>query len=101
MNIQITCYDDKATLHLKGRFQFDAHRAFRDAYTPLIGDARLRVVVLDMTGVEYLDSSALGMLLLLRERLGEQHQEIELAGLHGTVKQVLDVANFGRLFKIS
>ena len=66
MDIQTTAYDSKATLRLKGRFQFDSHREFRSAYEPYIEDPAARVVVVDFSGVDYLDSSALGMLLLLR-----------------------------------
>ena len=101
MDIQTTVYDGKATVRLKGRFQFDSHREFRSAYDPYLNDAAVSVVVLDCSGVEYLDSSALGMLLLLREKLANVRKEAEIVGAHGAVKQVFDIANFARLFKIS
>ena len=53
------------------------------------------------SGVDYLDSAALGMLLLLREKLGNVRKEVELTGTHGMVKQVLEIANFARLFRIA
>ena len=77
MDIQTTTYDGKATLRLKGRFQFDSHREFRSAYEPYIADPAMRVVVVDFSGVDYLDSSALGMLLLLREKLMAVRKERE------------------------
>jgi anti-anti-sigma regulatory factor len=40
------------------------------------------------------------MLLLLREKAEASGHQVELAGLRGTVKQVLEVANFGKLFTI-
>jgi len=101
MDIQATTYDGKATLRLKGRFQFDSHREFRSAYEPYIADPAMRVVVVDFSGVDYLDSSALGMLLLLREKLMAVRKEAEITGAKGAVKQVLDIANFARLFRIS
>ncbi len=101
MDIQTTVYDGKATLRLKGRFQFDSHREFRSAYDPYIADPAVRVVVLDFAGVAYLDSSALGMLLLLREKLAAVRKEVEIVGAQGAVKQVFDIANFARLFRIS
>ena len=101
MHIQTTTYDGKATLRLKGRFQFDSHREFRSAYEPYIADPAMRVVVVDFSGVDYLDSSALGMLLLLREKLMAVRKEAEITGAKGAVKQVLDIANFARLFRIS
>ncbi len=101
MNIQNTLNGTQLTLRLNGRFQFDCHREFRNAYDAQIGDAKVKTIVLDLSGVDYLDSSALGMLLLLREKATQAKQTVELAGVKGMVKQVLGIANFDRLFKIS
>ncbi len=91
----------KATIKLSGRFDFNTHRDFRGAYEPLVADPAIRTVVVDFNDVDYLDSSALGMLLMLRDKLGGANKEIALAGVRGNVKQVLDIANFGKLFQIS
>ena len=91
----------KATIKLAGRFDFNTHREFRGAYEPLVGDPAVRAVVVDFAGVDYLDSSALGMLLMLRDKLGGANKEVTLTGIRGNVKQVLDIANFGKLFQIS
>jgi hypothetical protein len=42
----------------------------------------------------------LGMLLLLREKTVEAKKTLLLTNCRGVVKQVLDVANFGKLFTI-
>lgn len=91
----------KATIKLAGRFDFNTHREFRSAYESLVTDAAVRSVVVDFSGVDYLDSSALGMLLMLRDKLGGANKEVALSGVRGNVKQVLDIANFGKLFQIS
>lgn len=91
----------KAVIKLSGRFDFNTHREFRSAYEPLVSDAETRAVVVDFSSVDYLDSSALGMLLMLRDKLGGANKEVALAGVRGNVKQVLDIANFGKLFPIS
>lgn len=91
---------DRATLKLGGRFDFHSHRDFRSAYEKILETSGIREVVLDFNEVDYLDSSALGMLLLLREKAEGAGKNVALAGLKGTVKQVLDIANFGKLFAI-
>ncbi|MDR1994956.1 STAS domain-containing protein [Azonexus sp.] len=91
----------KAVVKLAGRFDFNTHREFRSAYEPLVADADVQAVVVDFSGVDYLDSSALGMLLMLRDKLGGVGKEVVLTGVRGNVKQVLDIANFGKLFPIS
>lgn len=101
MQASVTNESGKAIIKLAGRFDFNTHREFRTAYEPLVADAGIRAVVVDFSGVDYLDSSALGMLLMLRDKLGGANKEVSLIGVRGNVKQVLDIANFGKLFQIS
>lgn len=91
----------QAIIKLVGRFDFNTHRDFRGAYEPLITEAEIKSVTVDFSGVDYLDSSALGMLLMLRDKFGGANKAVELTGVRGNVKQVLDIANFGKLFQIS
>jgi anti-anti-sigma factor len=91
----------KAVIKLTGRFDFNTHREFRGAYEPLVCDGAIHGVIVDLSSVDYLDSSALGMLLMLRDKLGGANKEVALTGVRGNVKQVLDIANFGKLFPIS
>lgn len=90
----------KITLILSGRFNFESHQAFKNAYAPLLNEAPFETLVIDFAGVTYMDSSALGMLLMIRERLSGIAKSITLANSQGTVKEVLQVANFGRIFNI-
>ena len=91
---------DRATLKLGGRFDFHSHRDFRSAYEKILETGPVREIVIDFGDVDYLDSSALGMLLLLREKADGSGKNVVLSGLKGTVKQVLDIANFGKLFSL-
>ena len=91
----------QAIIKLVGRFDFNTHRDFRGAYELLVTEADIRAVTVDFSGVDYLDSSALGMLLMLRDKLGGANKSVALTGVRGNVKQVLDIANFGKLFQIS
>jgi HptB-dependent secretion and biofilm anti anti-sigma factor len=89
-----------ARLSLEGRFDFHSHRDFRTAYDGVLTKAEIRDIVIDFAQVDYLDSSALGMLLLLREKAEAVGKKVRLANLTGAVKQVLEIANFGKLFAI-
>lgn len=91
----------KAVVKLSGRFDFNSHREFRASYEGVLGDTNLREIAVDLAGVDYLDSSALGMLLLLRDKATAASKSVSLANCRGNVRQVLDIANFGKLFKIS
>jgi anti-anti-sigma factor len=100
MQVNIVKNSGQADMRLSGRFDFNAHREFRGAYEPLIADAEVKTLSVDLAAVEYLDSSALGMLLMLRDKAGAANKALVLANVRGAVKQVLEIANFGKLFKI-
>ncbi len=100
MQTNVSIKDGEATLKLSGRFDFNAHRDFRNAYEPLMSDATVRGVTIDLRSVDYLDSSALGMLLMVRDKAGVANKKLTLANAQSGVKQVLDIANFGKLFQI-
>lgn len=101
MQASITKESGTAEVRLSGRFDFNAHRDFRNAYEPLMAESDISAVTIDMGGVEYLDSSALGMLLMLRDKAGAANKALTLANVRGPVKQVLEIANFGKLFRIA
>jgi HptB-dependent secretion and biofilm anti anti-sigma factor len=100
MDIKVVTGSTKATLVLSGRFDFSSHRAFKDSYNELVNSPTVQMVEVDFHNVEYLDSSALGMLLVLREKMVAAGKKVELIGVQGTVNQVLEIANFKKLFAI-
>ncbi len=87
-------------LHLSGRFDFNANQIFRKAYQNGLDNTVTSYVVLDFSGVEYMDSSALGMLLLLKDYGDKENKRIELINCQDTVREILDIVNFGKLFTI-
>jgi len=100
MHTSVEQGNGKAVIKLSGRFDFNSHREFRASYENLLGRNELKEFVVDLSGVDYLDSSALGMLLLLRDKLAAESKAVALANCQSSVRQVLDIANFGKLFKI-
>jgi anti-anti-sigma factor len=68
---------------------------------PATASAEVRELDLDLGGVDYIDSSALGMLLLLKERADTAKKPVALQNCTGTVRQVLEIANFGKIFSIT
>ncbi len=86
------------TIHIQGRFDFSAHQEFRDAYER--ASATPKRYVVDLKGATYLDSSALGMLLLLRDHAGGDHARISLVNCNPDVRKILSISNFEQLFQI-
>ena len=92
--------DGRAIVRLTGRFEFSMHREFREAMDTVLQDKDIDSVVIDLAGVDYLDSSALGMLLMLRDRANTARKTLSLANPRGMVKQALEIARFDKLFSI-
>ena len=86
------------TISVTGKFDFQLYDAFRNAYSNTNGIGTAYVV--DFSKTDYLDSSALGMLLLLREHAGGESSDITISHASADVKKALDVANFEKLFKV-
>lgn len=96
---QLSADGQELTITIQGRFDFNAHQAFRDSYQRL--DSTPRRYVVDLNGATYLDSSALGMLLLLRDHAGSDEANIRLINCNPDVRKVLSVSNFEQLFVIA
>jgi anti-anti-sigma factor len=80
---------------ISGRFDFSCHPEFRAAFSSLSAGTE---VIVDFSTTTYIDSAALGMLLLLRDRVGDP-RHIRLANCKGQPDQVLRIANFHKLFR--
>ena len=91
---------NKGVVRLNCRFDFNCIREFRELYEPFLTDAAVTAIEINMNGIEYIDSTALGMLLVLRDKAKIARKEVSLSGCHGVPRQVLDVANFDQLFQI-
>lgn len=100
MGINVEIRDDNARISIAGRFDFQVHREFKDAYTSLLTNGAIREIEIDLSRVEYLDSSALGMMMLLRERAESANKTVVLSKPSQLVAQILEIANFGKLFTI-
>ena len=79
----------KLTISVKGRFDFAKHQEFRESYE----DKKLSAVVVDLKEATYLDSSALGMLLLLRDHAGGDNSDIRVVNSSTDVKKILAISN--------
>ena len=98
INTTVSETGNKVTISVVGKFDFQLYDEFRASYADTSGNGVEYVV--DLSDTDYLDSSALGMLLLLREHAGGESSNIEITQASPEVRKILDVANFGKLFRI-
>ena len=82
---------------ISGRFDFGLHQDFRKATEQASGASS---IIVDMGKVDYLDSSALGMLLVLRDKVGDSKNTVTIKNAKPDVMKILQIANFDKLFTL-
>ena len=87
------------TITIKGRFDFGSHQTFRETYERHY--EKSQVYVVDLKDATYMDSSALGMLLLLRDHAGGDNSDVRVVNSNSDVRKILAISNFDKLFDIS
>jgi anti-anti-sigma factor len=91
--VHVDAQGDTVTLTLDGRFDHRAVREFKQVFT-----LSPRLWIVDLSRVDYVDSAALGTLLLLRELASDDPRRVHVRGVRGQPKAVLVMAKFDRLF---
>jgi anti-anti-sigma factor len=98
MNITQENVQGQAIVHLDGRFDFGARKDFKDAVEQATqGGAP---IVLDLGKVTFVDSSALGLLVICHQNLKSKNIPFYLVNPQTYVKQVLDLANIGKMISL-
>ncbi len=86
----------QVTLTMPQKFDFSVHRDFRKCYE----SSRPATFVVDLKNTSYMDSSALGMLLQLREHAGGKNDSVQILNATKNIRETLNIANFGELMSL-
>jgi len=86
------------TIRVEGKFDFASHTDFRDAYRSKT-EAGTNYQI-DLSKTEYMDSSALGMLLMIKEHAEVNKGTVTLYHPPPEIRDIFEMANFYALFTI-
>ncbi len=87
------------TISIEGRFDASSLEQFRRSFENLeSGDVKRYEV--DLADTVHLDSSALGMLLVLRDHAGGDKADITIKNCSPEVKKIFAISSFEQLFTI-
>ncbi len=101
LQLSHTIAGEHATLSVTGRFHYEETNRFRVAYEAVLDNPAVRSIDIDLGTATYIDSSALGVMLAMRERTRSAGKTVSLVNAHGDVRQVLLIARFDTLFRIT
>ena len=99
MEYDLAAEGDTNKVTLRGRFTFTDNKAFREVVSS-IREGGYRNCLIDMNGLEFIDSAGLGMLLLVRDAANESNVTLVVRGPRGQVKKMLDIARFDEILTI-
>jgi len=88
----------EVTLCVNERFDFSLHQLFREAYIQC--EEPNSVFNLDLSKTTYMDSSALGMILLLKEHADKLLGKVIIYKPNDSVSKILEIAQFHRLMDV-
>lgn len=86
-------------LYLHDRFDFSARVPFKEAVEKAQNEQCAHLIV-DLSGVTFMDSSALGLLVVTYQNFKRSNNMVSLLRPQGYVRQVLDLANIPNLMPI-
>ncbi len=86
----------RSVLVLREQMTYADRQAFDGLVPGLVKQGR--AIVVDMTGLEYMDSAGLGMLLTLRDQADKARVKVSIRSAQGDVKELLRLSCFDTLF---
>ena len=98
INQLISTDKNQVTISIKNNFDFSLHQYFRDSYAGCNNPKT--TFILDLSQTEYMDSSALGMILLLKDHADNLGGAVIVKQPSDTVYKILEIAQFHRLITI-
>lgn len=98
MNFAVDQRDQTTILALRGDFTVDTLEQVRQTITDRL-DEDGRDFVFDLAGVEFIDSSALEVLLWTQEQVEDRLGQVRLAGVRDNVEAILRLTRLASRFE--
>ena len=99
MQIERSVLQDAVVVRIEGRFEFGTRHDYKRLIGQIVQEGHRRLV-LDLEGVTFVDSSALGLLLLTDQNFKLQKGHFSLVNPTGYVRQVIELANLPRVIPV-
>lgn len=90
---------DRVIVKLAGSMYVEGAATLREKLLVFNDEGYSRFVI-DMSMVEYIDSSGLGVLVAVQKRALQRGGEVTLAGLQGIVKELFELTRLDRVFTV-
>lgn len=85
---------------LPAKFDYGVCNAFHNQLRPHLDESPAALVV-DLAGVTFMDSCAIGTLITIRNRLMKDKTPMFLCGLSEQVAKIIKITDLGRVFELA
>ncbi len=92
-------HDDILRIHLNGSCTFSHYNDFQKIIRE-VEEKRFHEVYMHLSELTYIDSSGLGMLLLMREKCQSRECGLSIVQPRGQVKKMFEIAQLGDIFRV-
>jgi anti-sigma B factor antagonist len=99
LDITVNGEGAERVLHLEGTCDLASAPKFKEVLTGLRPPG-VKSIVIDVSGLEFVDSTGLGLMLGALRRLRESGGTLKIAGAHGAVLRVLEVTDLDKVIPL-
>lgn len=89
-----------ARIAMPQRFDFTIQHKFIKSYTPLLYDTAIGEIEIELSAVDFLDSSALDMLIQLKEHATATNKSVSLLNTSVLISRALEITDLSDMFNI-
>ncbi len=100
LNIQTKQEGTTSVLSVKGKLNFEVTTQLRETIKEIIASEQPKLLVVNLEGTSFIDSSGLGLLVAARSSIDKINGRLHLCCLPGQVKKIFDQTNLTNFFSI-
>lgn len=100
MRIEHEVRNHRLVVRLQGELDMSTAEVFRQAVDTALAQTRLKDLVIDLSGVSFIDSSGLGALLGRYRRLAQNGGKMSLLNPAQPVRPILELSGFYKIMSI-
>lgn len=100
LNIQTRQDGNASIVSIQGKVNFEVTGQLRDAIRDAVAAAQPKLLVVNLEGVGFIDSSGLGLLVAARNSVEKSGGRLHLCALPVAVKKTFDATNLSNYFSI-
>ena len=100
LNIQTRQEGSASVVTIQGKVNFEVTAQLRDVIRETVATQQPKLLVINLDGVSFIDSSGLGLLVAARNSVDKSGGKLHLSCLPPTVKKTFDQTNLTNYFSI-